>query len=139
MPGLELFRASNVVASHSGINYSLIQTNLDQGVIRMKSVHIDMVFSPLGGASACVVMDVCLHRHHVDLANADLDDDEGTRVKYERLVVGEDTSRYYRMWLKAINLENGYALTLVSRPIDVGGGSPSFGLGARFWQMVSTD
>lgn len=140
MPSLELKGVSQVSASLGAAATNTIEVNLDAGVIRMKSLHMDMVFSPDSAATGPVVVDVCLHRHHNDLTSGNLNDDEGaTRVKYERLTVGRGTDRYYRMWLKEINLENGQELTLMIRPIDITLGTPSYGLGAKWWQFVSTD
>ncbi len=138
MPSLEL-KTILFKATLSADALTLIQTNLDPGVKRLKSVHVDLCVSPNATASLPVIVDMSLHRHHNSVALADLDDDEGTRLKFERMSVGRTTDRYFRMWLKAINLENGYNLSVIVRPADATGGDPTYGLGIRYWEMISND
>ena len=114
-----------------------IQFNTTPGVKRLKSIHLDMVFSPASSATGPIVVSCGLHRYHEDLASSNLDRAEGTRVKYERLTVGRTTDRYFRMWLEQINLENGYELTLAVVPVDIVSGTPSFALGGRWWELVT--
>ncbi len=101
----------------------------------MKSVHVDMVFSPNSSATYPNVVQVTLHRVHEDVPTANLIHTEGSRVKYERLTIGRSTDRYYRMWLKEINVEFGYMLVLALNAVNVAGGTPSFGVGAKWWEL----
>lgn len=120
----------------STTQFYVIRTNSDAGVVRIKSLHLDMVFSPASAATGPILVEVGLHRHHENLAQSNLDRQEGTRVKYETLAVGRTTDRYYRMWLKQINLEFGYMLTLAVVPVDITSGTPGFGLSSKRWELT---
>ncbi len=119
----------------TGSVYKLIRANTDVGTVRMKSLHLDMVFSPSSAASQPGVMEVALHRVHENVADVDLVTAQGSRVKVERVTFGRNTDRYYRMWLKAINIEYGQQLKLVVTTVSSPGGSPTYGLGARWWEL----
>lgn len=132
-----LFRISasstTLSAAHT---YVIVNANADVGTVRMKSLHIDLCFSPNAAATKPAVVQVCLHRVHADVPNANLLENEGSRVKYEQVTIGRTTDRYYRMWLKQINLEFGYHLVLDLNGTDVGAGNPSYALGARWWELI---
>ncbi len=117
-------------------NYMTVRDNADIGVVRMKSLHIDMCFSPNASAIRPIGINCTLHRVHSDVGTANLVETEGSRVKFERLTVGSTTDRYYRMWLKQINLEFGYKLILHLDPEEIVGGTPSFGIFARWWELT---
>ena len=134
MPSTVLFVEDDVQTLSVDI-YKIVRANADVGTIRIKSLHLDMVFSPNTSAFAPVVLETTLHRVHEDVANANLVTAQGTRVKHERVAIGLGTDRYYRMWLKQINLEYGYNLVLVVRPIDIAGGTPTYGLAARWFEL----
>lgn len=134
---LEIQTASLFTASLGSNQYLILRDNTDTGAIRMKSLHIDMVFSPLASADRPVGVQCHLHRVHNNVPNANLSLAEGSRVKYEILTVGRLTDRYYRMWLKEINLEFGYHLILVINAFNVTGGNPSAGVAAKWWELTT--
>ncbi len=123
------------VATISATRAILLRTNTDLGVVRMKSIHCDMVFNPHATASTAVLVVATIHRVQNDLGDSSLTRGEGTRVKHEVLAIGRNTDRYYRMWVQAINLEFGYKLVLVITPINITGGDPTFGLMAKWWEL----
>ncbi len=125
------------VQTISVTKFKIIRANADRGPVRIKSLHLDMVFSPAGSATTPVVVDVTLHRVPADLGTANLVSTEGTRVKYERLTVGRSTDRYYRMWFEAINIEHGYHIILAAAPVDIVGGTPTWALGGRWWELIN--
>ncbi len=120
----------------STADFATLRSNADVGAVRIKSLHMDYAFSPLATATKPVVVNISLHRVHEDVADANLIETEGTRVKFERLVIGRVSDRYYRMWLKQINLERGYKLVVHVDGDDIAGGAPSWGLGARWWELA---
>ncbi len=134
MPVLQRFSFTS--SSLSTTAYHVIRTNSDIGVVRIKSLHLDFVISPASGATQPLVVDIGLHRVHEDVPNANLVITEGSRIKFERLTIGEGTDRYYRLFFKEVNLEFGYAIRLVMEPIDVAGGSPGIGIGGRWWELT---
>ncbi len=136
MPSPELITSGGTFTALSATQFYTIADNADVGPLRMKSLHIDFAISPNATADRPVIVDFVLHRHHRDLSTADLASTEGTRVKFERVTVGRTTDRYYRMWLKQINLENGYELTCAIVPVLITGGTPSGGAGWKFWQLT---
>ncbi len=135
MPAIGTVDRSTTTLSTS--DFTVIRDNTDIQPIRMKGLHVDMVVSPNSGATKPISIRFHLHRVHNNVANANLSYAEGTRVKHEVITVGQLTDRYYRMYLKEINIEFGYHLVFVATPVDIAGGTPTFAMVGKWWEIAA--
>lgn len=131
----EIGSASQSITLFTTTDISTLRSNSDTGTVRMKSIHVDFVVSPNASATKPIAVRFAMHRLHEDVPDANVIYTEGSRVKHEVLTVGRLTDRYYRMWLKEINVEFGYKLLMEMRIVDTGGGAPSIGWVAKWWEL----
>ena len=112
-----------------------MNTRTTAGVDRMKSIHLDFCAFHNGASSVTPhVLDIEIFRALTDLDETLLDVTEGARIKYETLAVNVSPGRYFHMFIKQLNLEDGYSLTVRPRHIT-GGNSILLTLATKWWEI----